>query len=133
MAELLVRKINKVNSDFYLNTKCFKAGDVISIQPDGGPWGNDDLNDTVNHTIIKLPKVSVSEASYLMTPEIDVDPKNPSKTLQRRAFHLDLTKPIFAGPSAAFANLTVSQLTPLSVQKVAVADPAVFGESANIF
>lgn len=131
MAELLVRKVDKINSnDFYLNTKCFKAGDVIAVQPDGWLWGKDELN-SPNHVIVKLPKVSVSEASFLLTPEIDVDPKNPSKTLQRRAFKFDLNSPNLVGPSAVTADVT--KVTAAATQKTPIADPRVFGESPNIF
>lgn len=46
-----------------------------------------------NHLrIIQLPNVSVAQASNLLSPELDVDPKNPSPYLQIRGFFIDKTK-----------------------------------------
>lgn len=89
MAECLIRVVDKVNSDFYLNTKCTKRGDVIVIQPDGWNWGIDELGLRI-YRIIQLPEIDPSDLSAYLAPELDVDPQNPSRTLQRRAFFFDL-------------------------------------------
>lgn len=78
-----------------------KQGDVVAVQPDGWPWGACELGQVVqgnpngNHPffrIIKLPNVTVAQASNMLTPEQDLDPQNPSPYLQYRARFLDKTK-----------------------------------------
>lgn len=89
MAELLIRVIDKVNPDFYKNCQCTKRGDVIAVCPDGNRWGDRELN-APHYRIIKMPKMTVEEGSILLAPEPEKDPSNPSRTLQRRAFKIDL-------------------------------------------
>jgi hypothetical protein len=138
MCEVLVRVRDKVNEDFYRDTKCTKRGDVIVVAPDGWPWGNDELT-LPFWRIVKLPNISVSEASTLLAPEVDTDPANPSKTLQRRAFKLDLSNVNLpqavidflkdgtrSSPSITL-NVGVAGFRALKVQKQPVADPAVIG------
>lgn len=78
-----------------------KQGDVIDVHPDGWTWGLCELGNAVqgnpngNHNffrIVKLPNVTVSQAGTMLSPEVDVDPLNPSPYLQYRAFFLDKTK-----------------------------------------
>jgi hypothetical protein len=78
-----------------------QQGDVVAVQADGWPWGACELGTVVqgnpngNHNffrIIKLPNVTVNQASRMLSPEVDVDPLNPSPYLQYRAFYLDKTK-----------------------------------------
>lgn len=90
MAELLVRVVDKVNEDFYLNCQCTKRGDVIVVQPDGWGWGLEELKNP-DWRIIVMPELSLAEAEAMLAPELPVDPLNPSKTLQRRAFKFDLS------------------------------------------
>lgn len=89
MAELLVRILDKVNTDKILDSKCTKRGDVISVCPDGWEWGTEEIN-SAQWAIIKLPNVTTSEASVFLSPEIDIDPQNPSLFLQRRSMKLNL-------------------------------------------
>ncbi len=92
MAELLVRVVDKVNRDsIYLDVACTKRGDVIAICVDGWQWGKEELANP-DWRIVRLPGVDPEDLSGLLAPERDVDPKNPSKTLQRRAFKLDLDR-----------------------------------------
>lgn len=88
MAELLVRVIDKINDDPVLNTKCMKRGDVVVVCPDGWGWSKEELTNPF-WRIIKMPNLSMEEANRFLAPELDTDPNQPSKTLQRRAFKLD--------------------------------------------
>lgn len=78
-----------------------QQGDVVEVQADGWPWGACELgftypgNPNGNHNffrILKLPNVTINQASTMLSPEVDVDPQNPSPYLQYRAFFLDKTK-----------------------------------------
>lgn len=90
MCEILVRVIDKTNpGDPYLDAKCTKRGDVISVQRDGWPWGvQEQLNP--DWRIVKIPGVSVDDVASLLAPEPETDPQNPSRMLQSRLFRLDL-------------------------------------------
>lgn len=89
MCEMLVRVVDKINDDPYLDAKCTKRGDVITIQPDGWVWSRAELNNP-DWRIIKVPGVSVAQAQEFLEPEADTDPANPSAVLQRRAHKIDL-------------------------------------------
>lgn len=89
MAEIIVRVKDKINKDFYLNCQCTKRGDVIEVQEDGWPWGTQDLANP-DWRLIKLPQYSVADLQGFLAPELPTDIKNPSKTLQRRAFKFDI-------------------------------------------
>ena len=91
MAEFLIRVIDKINTDPYLDCKCLKAGDVIAVQPGGWAWGSSELS-TPAWRIILAPGITVSQATAFLGPELPVDPLHPSRMLQRRAFVLDLSK-----------------------------------------
>jgi hypothetical protein len=78
-----------------------KQGDVVAVCPDGWEWSTAELgvpvegNPNGNHNffrIVKLPNVTVAQASTLLPPEQDVDPENPSPYLQYRAKYLDKSK-----------------------------------------
>jgi hypothetical protein len=90
-----------------------KQGDVICVQPDGWVWGACELGQIVqgnpnnNHPffrVIKLPNVTKAQASSMLSPELDVDPLNPSPYLQYRAFFLDHTKIVHPGLLAHWAD-----------------------------
>lgn len=142
MSELLVRVQDKINEDFYKNCKCSKRGDVIVAMPDGWNWGKDELT-LPFYRIFKVPGLPLTEARALCSPELDVDPKHPSLTLQRRAFRLDIDNLIIpaqlktylldgarANPSFSI-NLSLAQLRSLKVVKPVVQDPSIFGISPN--
>lgn len=137
MAELLVRVVDKVNDDFYLNCKCTKRGDVIVAQPDGWLWGKEELANP-DWRIFKLPDMKLADAQAMLAPELDVDPQHPSKTLQRRVFKFNLDDPSLpvatqtlvtdaTRQSEAVAGVSAPALLALKVQKAPVADPAVIG------
>ena len=89
MCEMLVRVVDKVNEDLYLDAQCLKRGDVVVICPDGWNWSAAERKNP-DWRIVQLPKVSELEASSFLGPELDEDPANPSKVLRRRAFKLDV-------------------------------------------
>ncbi len=89
MCEMLVRVVDKVNDDPYLDVQCTKRGDVIAIQPDGWVWGREELRNP-DWRIVKVPGVSVTQAAAFLGPELNTDPANPSRMLRRRAFRLDV-------------------------------------------
>ena len=142
--ELLVRVKDKVNEDFYLNCQCTKRGDVIAAQADGWNWGIDELS-LPFYRILKLPDMAKGDANALLAPELDTDPANPSKTLQRRAFKLDLDHPSLPQDLQDFiaddsrkqptflSSLSNINLLSLKMAKVPVQDPTVFGVNPNVF
>ena len=145
MAEMLVRVVDKVNTDLYLNCGCTKRADVIVVQADGWTWGLLEKTDP-RYRIIRVPGYSLSAAQSYCAPELDVDPQHPSKTLQKRAFKLDIANaawpagfqtwladdtratPIFV---AVFASV-LATMALLKVLKPPVVDPAVIGGPASV-
>lgn len=114
MAELLVRVVDKVNPDFYANTKCLKRGDVIAVCEDGWGWGVEELANP-DWRILKIPDMTVAEASVFLAPERNRDPGQPSRTLQRRAFAIDLDHPaIDQAGLRAFAD--VHEVIPIAAR-----------------
>lgn len=90
MAEMLVRVIDKVNKvDPYLDAQCLKRGDVVCVMPDGHHWSAKELK-SPHWRVLYLPSLPVEKAEAFLGPEIDEDPRNPSKVLRRRAFRVDL-------------------------------------------
>ena len=135
MAEMLVRVVDKISADPYLNAKLTKRGDVISVQPDGWVWGKEEQKNP-DWRIVKLPGVSVTNASQFVAPEKDADLKNPSRVLQSRAARLDLDN-LPLGIAAVMADikrrnptartsLTAQDLAALKISKPPLADPNVF-------
>lgn len=104
--ELLVFVQDKIHKDFYLNTKFPKRGDVITAQMDGWKWGTEELADG-RFRIIHVLGLSIEDAQILMSPEINTDSKNPSKTLQFRAFKLDLDNSILGDKLDFFSDHTI--------------------------
>ena len=142
MAELLVRVVDKVNPDFYMDCQCTKRGDVIVVQEDGWKWGREEKS-LPFYRIIRIPGMSVSEASQFLAPELPIDPLNPSKTLKRRAFKFDLDAPTLpkgfgdfiadekrdvAVLDAASVGLAKADILSIKTEKDITADPAVIGD-----
>lgn len=129
MCELLVRTIDKNNSDPYLDVHLTKRGDVIHIAPDGWSWGSDELTN-VSMLIIQLPNITEAQAAAFLTPEVNTNPLNPSIMLQRRAFKLDLDDPILleelgtkrTKPKYAL-NINFGQLNSMKIAKPSIPDP----------
>ena len=90
MCELLIRVVSKVNADPYLDAKCTKRGDVIAVVEDGWAWGTDELANP-HWRIVRVTGVPAATAAAFISPEIEIDPANPSLVLQRRGFSFDLS------------------------------------------
>lgn len=142
MAELLIRVIDKIGADPYQDAQLTKRGDVIVVCPDGWPWSEEERTNPM-WRILAVPDLSISEASILLAPERDTDPRHPSRVLQRRAFHLDLDGPTFLPlqkdlQDATRAQGLISIAVPLTAWRTAVlakpalSDPAVLGPSPNV-
>lgn len=138
MAELLVRVVDKVNRDDpYLDAKCLKRGDVVCVCPDGWKWSPAELKNP-DWRVLHMPGLSVEKAEVFLGPEIDEDPKNPSKMLRRRAFKIDLDSTLLpAGVKQATQDgakvesklsvpLTEVAALALKVAKPRLEDPNVF-------
>lgn len=139
MAEFLIRVVDKVNAeDFYRDCQCLKRGDVVWAADDGWPWSREELV-APYWRVIKVPALPLSEAQAFLASEKDSDPAHPSRTLQRRAFKLDLDALTSIGPLATYLAddtrtqpfFTVSGAARLSafraakVLKAPIADPNV--------
>src|SRR5690349_729658 len=105
MAEVLVRLVDKINEDFYLNCQCTKRADIIVAEPNGWPWGKEEFNDP-RYMIVKSPNVSLDEAQTFCAPELPVDPANPSKTLQKRCFRIDINNTSIPTPIRTLLTYT---------------------------
>jgi hypothetical protein len=154
MPEALIRVTDKVNTDFYRNCKCTKRGDVIDVELDGWLWGRDELT-LPFWRIIKFPIADptsnaqiLAQLRALLTPELPVDPLNPSLTLQRRGFFLFLDNVNITGQLRAYLlddtraassftfTATVLQIqtfiTTLTTQRPPITDPGVLGGSPAV-
>jgi len=134
MCEMLIRVVDKVNDDPYLDAKCTKRGDVITVQPDGWGWSRAELRNP-DWRIIKIPGVTVIEAESFLGAEMDADPANPSQVLQRRAFRLDVDAlPDSSGQVGDASrrnplhrvNIDYDDLMALKISKPPLVDPNVF-------
>jgi hypothetical protein len=135
MAELLVRVVDKINADPYLDAKCTKRGDVIVVQPDGWVWGKQEQKNPA-WRIVKLPGVPVTMVTTFLSSEPEIDPLNPSMMLQARGFKLDLDN-LPASVAAVMADvkrrnptartsMSAQDIAALKIQKPPLADPNVF-------
>jgi hypothetical protein len=117
-----------------------RQGDVVDVHADGWVWGACEMgrviqgNPNGNHPffrIIKLPNVTVAQASSMLSPELDVDPLKPSPYLQFRAFFLDRTKIVHPGLLANWDEdarvngfvllaFTATQIAAIRTQRAAV-------------
>ena len=136
MCEILFVARSRRSDDPYTDVKCYKRGDAIHIAPDGWPWGSIELTNP-GWRIVALPNVTESQAESFLTPEPAVDPQNPSRMLQRRAFKLDISNVTIPLAIRTWfqdddrvqpirtINMTPSQFLALRVQKDPVPDPNV--------
>ena len=120
MAELFVRLVDKVHPDPYRDVHCLKRGDVVVACPDGWSWGRLERA-SMDHLIVSVPALSLEEAQGMLGPELDVDSRQPSRVLRRRAARLDVDHADF-GPT-----LTLDQFRALRQRKSPLTDPGVIG------
>lgn len=120
-----------------------KRGDVIHAAPDGWPWGSDELISPF-WRIIKVPGLELLEAQAMVAREIAEDPTNPPRTLQRRAFRLDIDHPSLPAAfreylqddtraSAAYTlSINRAAFRVLKKARLPIPDPAVIGGPTNV-
>lgn len=129
MAELLIRVVDKSNDDPYLDVQCLKRGDVVVICEDGHEWSQAELTNP-EWRILKVPGVTLVQAEAFLGPEVDEDPTQPSRVLQRRAFKVDLddvrVAKIMSAEKPLTLRLSSAQLQTLKKRKPRFIDPNVF-------
>lgn len=141
MAELLIRVVDKVNDNLYLDCQCTKRGDVIVVCPDGWVWSKEERTNP-DWRIVSIPKMSVSEATVFLAPE-PAKGQTASRTLQRRAFKFDLDRlpaELKAGlddtkrtaPVQSIDALALADVEALKVVKPAIPDPFIIGEDRAV-
>lgn len=116
MCELLVRVVDKVNDDPYLDAQCTKRGDVIVIVEDDHEWGRAEIANP-DWVIVRVPGVAADLAAGFVAAEVNDDPANPSRMLQARAFRFDLQ----ATPT------DLESLLAAKIRKPKLLDPNVIG------
>ena len=135
MAELLLRVVSKTApEDLRRDTKLTKRGDVIVVKPDGWRWVGRELT-SPQWRILKVPALSVSEASMLLAGEPPDDLVRPSLTRQRRMYRLDIDNaalPValqgYLADStrekpAFIVNIDIDQIRRMVIRKPKIADP----------
>ena len=124
MCEIYVRTEPRFNADPYLDVKCYKRGDVVTIQEDGWKWGSAELNNGA-HSIIAVPGVAAAKMVALLTPELG-DPL-VNKMLQRRGFKFDIDSYEAAQKLAGAKPLDETAALSLVSIKPALVDPDIIG------
>jgi hypothetical protein len=115
MCELLVRVVDKINDDPYLDAQCSKRGDVIVVVEDGHAWGREEIANP-DWTIIKVPGVAAKDATGFVARELNYS-EQPNYMLQKRAFAFDLTQ----------RPTDLQSLLAAKVRKPALDDPNILG------
>jgi hypothetical protein len=136
MCELLVRVVSKNNDDDpYLDAKCLKRGDVVTIQRDGWAWGRQELKNP-HWRILSIPEMTVEQAQVFTSQEVATT-LYETAMLQSRGFHIDLDHTSLALFQRALADstrstaiirlpFTLAQVLALKVRKDPLIDPNVF-------
>jgi hypothetical protein len=135
MAELLLRVVSKTApGDIRRDTKLTKRGDVIVAKPDGWRWVGRELT-SPQWRILKVPALSLSEASMLLAAEPYDDPVHPSLTRQRRMYRLDIDNVALPSALATYLadetreepafilTLDIDRIRRMIVRKPKIADP----------
>lgn len=134
MAEILIRVTSKIAADFYPNCRITKRGDVIDVEPDGWPWGTDERTASF-WRLLSLPNVSVAYAKTFLARETAVSQLDLGRTLQHRAFRLDIDNPALVGQWRVWINddtravpifvsaFTEAQIDALKILKSHIVDP----------
>ena len=117
---------------------------MIAVCPDGWAWSVAERTNQ-DWRIVKFAALTVSEASVFLSPETDIDPRQPSRTLQRRAFKFDVDSLLLASALRTFiadttrgtqtfrSTMSKTEVDAVKVRRLPIIDPMVIGESRNIF
>jgi hypothetical protein len=137
MAELLIRVVDKINSDPLKDCKLLKRGDVVAWKPDFSTWASQEVANP-DWRIIRVNNLTVAECDNYLAPEPAVDPLHPSRMLRKRGVFLDLSL-LTAGEIAAIASRSATMQNPIDAQvslarvralvtvKTPLQDPGVIG------
>lgn len=143
MAEHLIVVEDTQTQDVYLKAVRPQRGDTIDVKENGSAWGKAELSDP-RWRIIRTP-MSVSEARAFEAREKQTDPSQPSKTLQYRAFKLDVDALAAADPEFAAwladdkrslpiyeCKHAIAALRAAKVVRPKIDDPAIIGTPMNV-
>lgn len=86
--ELLIRVVDRVSDDPVRHHQLTKCGDVIAYQPDGGPWGIEDLRNP-DWRIVRVPGLAEAEARALVGEELPRGPAAHECLLRPRGMRVD--------------------------------------------
>lgn len=136
MCEMLVRVVDRTNSDFYKDCKCTKTGDVIVVVEDSWLWTKEERT-SEEWRIIACADMKMSEAELFTSSEVPESRELQSKTLQFRAFKIDLT---LLPDTEAFIGRRKNEIEYVDretllfsrAQKPAIKDPAIIGEAESV-
>lgn len=147
MAEILVFTKDIIGDDVYKNAKLPKRGFVIDVEPDGWPWGKEELSNA-KLRILKFPGVDPSLFQSFMMPEMPTQPNinwyDISNTLQMRQYKLDIDHPSLSptirslvaddtrSVQSSVADFDVTKALTLRKLNPPIPDPAVLGTPTNI-
>lgn len=99
MAEILLKlKDMELSRDAAIDSQRDRRGDVIVALPDGHDWATAEL-EWPDWIIVKIPGMSVDEASAVAAPE-PPDPNNPGAIRWKRLFSINLDAVAQVAPSA---------------------------------
>lgn len=126
MAEMLVRTLDKGQTDPYLNAGALQQYDVVYIAPDFWPWSIEELT-SKEWTVLKLPNSTEEELVSFLAPELPpLD--NPTKLCWRRLFYVNAdapfvaTRPTFGGHKLYLSGSEMSS-EPYRLEKAPYPDP----------
>lgn len=126
MAEILLRVVDKVNPDLYLNAGLLHQYDVVTIQDDFWEWSTEERT-SPDWVIIKAPLSTIEELASFLQPELPpLD--NPTKPCWRRLYYLNPDAPYpAASPSIDGVRILVPGTDlaqePYRIEKLPYPDP----------
>ena len=128
MAEMLVRVLDKGQTDPYLNAGALQAYDVVVIVPDFWAWSVEELT-SPQWTILKLPDSTAEDLASFWVPELPpLD--DPTKPCWRRLYYVNpdapfvVTRPTFGGRTLYLSGSAMAS-EPYRLEKTPYPDPAV--------
>jgi hypothetical protein len=141
MAEMVVFMTDREGIDIYHTAKLEQRGDVISVRDDGFDWG-DMVVGFPAFSIVSVVDAVPADLRNLLSPEVPTEPLpngeswiSLNNTLQYRGFHLDPDVAIGRDILRAGARTvtTLAEVEAVTVQKPPIDNPAVIGDSQQVF
>jgi hypothetical protein len=133
--EILFCIRGKQNTDFYLDIKLPKRGQVIDVQQDGWQWSERELTNPDWRIVrVSIPRI---EAEALKSPEPKASPDHDTRLLRKRGFRLNVD---FASlpqgvknfllddvRSTPIGSITTTRLREIVTAESPVSDPRIIG------